>query len=235
MKPDPFQTAQNLINNHFAGCDGAILAGSVVRGEDTKTSDLDIVIFDGRIPQSYRESLIYQEWPVEVFGHNLESYRHFFKTDCERGRPSMPRMVAEGKVICDKGEIEAIRAEARDLLDQGPELWSVKTIALKRYFLTDVLEDFEGAERRHEELFIAGSLMIQLSDFILRTNGAWSGDSKWYARALKAHDSAVAERLILAFDHFYRTGEKEKVILLTEEALAAHGGRLFDGFSVGKT
>ncbi|TMW71443.1 nucleotidyltransferase domain-containing protein [Alteribacter natronophilus] len=234
MKPEPYQTAQNLIDSLFPGCDGAVLSGSVVRGEATATSDLDIVVFDSETLQSYRESFIFEQWPVEVFVHNLESYRHFFSSDCERGRPSMPRMVAEGKVIRDTGVLAAIRTEARDLLEKGPEPWSRKTIALKRYFLTDVLEDFEGAERRDEGLFIAGSLMIQLSEFILRTNGAWCGDSKWHARALKQFDSSLAERLTRAFDHYYRTGEKEQAVCFTDDVLAEHGGRLFNGFSIGK-
>ncbi|TDX89469.1 UNVERIFIED_CONTAM: hypothetical protein BJ099_12744, partial [Lysinibacillus xylanilyticus] len=39
---------------------------------------------------------------------------------------------------------------------------------------------------------------------------------------------------IEAFDDFYKTGEKGKVIQLTEIVLEPFGGRLFEGFSLGK-
>jgi len=40
------EAALQFITKHFPHCDGALLAGSVIRGEATETSDLDIVVFD---------------------------------------------------------------------------------------------------------------------------------------------------------------------------------------------
>lgn len=51
------EAAQRFIAKYFRHCDGALLAGSVVRGEDTATSDLDIVVCDTNQMTSYRESL----------------------------------------------------------------------------------------------------------------------------------------------------------------------------------
>ena len=42
----PMEAAQSIITSQFSNCDVALLGGSVARGEATKTSDLDIVIFD---------------------------------------------------------------------------------------------------------------------------------------------------------------------------------------------
>jgi predicted nucleotidyltransferase len=53
-KLNPIEAAQRFINERFSSCQGALLAGSVVRGEHTETSDLDIVIFDKNINRSYR-------------------------------------------------------------------------------------------------------------------------------------------------------------------------------------
>lgn len=88
-------------------CQGALLAGSAVRGQETDTSDLDIVVFDQDIPFSYRESLIDFGWPIEIFVHNLASYKHFFDLDSKHAKPSMPRMVWEGIVLRDEGILEA--------------------------------------------------------------------------------------------------------------------------------
>lgn len=56
-KLPPIEAAHQFINKHFPNCQGALLAGSVVRGEATETSDLDIIIFDKNICAFYRESL----------------------------------------------------------------------------------------------------------------------------------------------------------------------------------
>lgn len=126
---DPVEAAKQFINRHFPFCQGALLAGSVVRGEVTETSDLDLVVFDNKLDSAYRESLFEMDWPIEVFVHNLTSYKEFFQADCRRARPSLPRMVSEGIVIKDTGIMESIKLEARQILDNGPEKWSNDTIA----------------------------------------------------------------------------------------------------------
>ncbi len=50
------EAARKIVEQHFPSCTGAVLAGSVLRGEATNTSDLDIVIFDKKLPASYRTS-----------------------------------------------------------------------------------------------------------------------------------------------------------------------------------
>lgn len=230
----PVEAAKMFIDEFSPQCQGAILAGSVVRGEATDTSDLDIVIFDNKISSSYRESLIQFGWPIEVFVHNLTSYQSYFDSDVERARPSLPRMVAEGIILKDEGIVESIKIEAKKLLDKGPAEWSEETINFKRYFLTDTLDDFIGCKNRAEEIFIANQLAELASEFLLRTNRQWIGSSKWIVRALKQYDELFASRFVDAFDNYYRTGEKENVIKIVEEILAPFGGTLFEGFSLGE-
>ncbi|PKR85264.1 nucleotidyltransferase domain-containing protein [Heyndrickxia camelliae] len=226
--------AKRFINQFFPDCQGAVLAGSVVRGEETETSDLDIVVFDNHINVSYRESFIAFDWPIEVFVHNLNSYKHFFEIDCKNAKPSMPRMIAEGLVLKDEGIIEAIKEEAKTLLKKGPEPWTGETIRTKRYFITDVLDDFIGCQNRTEALFIVNTLANLIHEFVLRTNGHWIGTSKWIIRALRQYDEKFAKEFADAFDTFYKTDEKAKVIHLADKVLEPYGGRLFEGFSLGK-
>ncbi|MGY6211382.1 nucleotidyltransferase domain-containing protein [Cytobacillus firmus] len=233
-KLPPIEAAHQFVNAHFPNCKGALLAGSVVRGEATEKSDLDIVIFDKNNRTSYRESLIEYGWYIEVFVHTLTSYKQFFKMDYERARPSMPRMVSEGIVLKDDGVIESIRKEANDLLHNGPQEWSEETINTKRYFLSDALDDFIGSSNRSEELFIATTLAELLSEFVLRTNRQWIGASKWVYRSLKDYDEEFANQFVKAFDIFYKTGNKGQVIELADNVLQPFGGKLFDGFSLGK-
>lgn len=231
---NPFEAAQQFVYKYFPNCHGALLAGSVVRGEATETSDLDIIIFDKNLSSSYRESLIDFGWAIELFVHSLYSYKGFFKSDYERARPTMPRMVSEGIILKDDGIIESIKKEAKELLDKGPEKWSAETIKIKRYFITDALEDFIGSSNRAEEIFIANTLAALVSEFVLRTNCKWIGASKWVVRSLRHYDEGFTEHFVEAFDIFYKTGEKYKIIELIDEVLQPYGGRLFDGFSLGK-
>ncbi|SEN96787.1 Nucleotidyltransferase domain-containing protein [Mesobacillus persicus] len=234
LKSNPIETARKFVDSHFPSCQSAILAGSVVRGEETETSDLDVVIFDKNMSSSYRESVLFSKWPIEVFVHNLTSYKDFFQSDYERARPSMPRMVAEGIVLKDDGSLLSIKEEAKKLLEQGPKEWSQETINTKRYFITDLLDDFIGSSNRAEEIFIANELAALVSEFVLRTNRNWIGTSKWVFRSLSSYDEEFAVRFVAAFDDYYRTGEKVNIIKLVDEVLESHGGRLFSGFSLGK-
>ncbi|KGM44663.1 nucleotidyltransferase domain-containing protein [Neobacillus niacini] len=231
---DPCKAAELFILNDFPSCQGALLAGSVVRGEATETSDLDIVIFDSNLSSAYRESVIEFGWNIEVFVHNLTSYKEFFKSDCERARPSLPKMVSEGIVLRDSGFLDLIKQEARDLLEKGPEAWSAETIRIKRYFITDALDDFIGCIMRAEEIFIAHTLAEMVSEFVLRTNRQWIGTSKWILRSLKNYDEKFAYKFVEAFDAFYKTGDKNKIIAMVDDILQPYGGRLFHGFSLGK-
>lgn len=233
-KLKPMAVAHQFINEQFPNCQGALLAGSVVRGEATETSDLDIVIFDQSLISSYRESLIYLGWKIEAFVHNLTSYKAFFKSDYERARPSMPRMVLEGIILKDVGIIKSIKKEAKDLMDQGPEKWSAETIELKQYFISDTLDDLLGSTDRAEEICIANTLAEMVSEFVLRTNQKWIGTSKWIIRSLRHYDHNFANHFVNAFDVFYRTGDKTEIIQLVDNILEPYGGRLFDGFSLGK-
>ncbi|TFD93691.1 nucleotidyltransferase domain-containing protein [Jeotgalibacillus sp. R-1-5s-1] len=231
---DPIQASKAFVNEYFPDCNAAVLAGSASRGEATPTSDLDIVVFDPGIKQSYRESLIKYDWPIEVFVHNLNSYVHFFEDDCKHGKPSMPHMVACGIVLKRSNELDQIRKEADLMLKKGPAPWSESTVALKRYMITDLLDDLMGSNDRGEDIMITAELSILLQEFMLRVNNRWIGSSKWMIRELKRFDPDYAEAFTEAFDQLYTSGDKAAVKKLVEESLQTHGGLLFEGFSIGK-
>ncbi|MGI8316295.1 nucleotidyltransferase domain-containing protein [Halobacillus mangrovi] len=228
------EAAMKFVNKNFPECHAALLSGSVVRGEDTETSDLDIVVFDEKLLSSYRESLYEFGWPIEVFAHNFTSYKEFYKSDVKRARPSLPRMVAEGIIIKEDVRMKALKQEAVEILEKGPPPWTEKDIRAKRYFLTDTLDDFIGCEDRAEGMFISQTLAELTAEFVLRTNNQWVGSSKWWARALRQFDKEFAERLFKTLDCYYRNDEKEQVVNVVEGVLRPYGGRLFDGFSMGK-
>lgn len=233
MRMEAGEAANTLVKERFPDCRAAILGGSIVRGEATVQSDLDIVVIDDSLGSSYRESLYAYGWPVELFVHNSTSYRDFFESDCKEGTPNLPNLCAEGIILVDDGFAGDLRAEARAVLEKGPEPWTEEDILLKRYRISDLLDDFEASGNRGEDLFTANALAYALHEFVLRMNGQWIGGAKWIPRALKRYDEPFCERFVSEFDHFYRTGEKEELIAFTDKILAPYGGRLFDGFAMG--
>jgi len=85
-----------------------------------------------------------------------------------------------------------------------------------------------------QNLFIANKLVELSSEFILRTNMQWIGTSKGMYRSLQQYDAEIAKVLVDSFDIFYRTNEKKQVIQFVDDVLQPHGGRLFEGFSLGE-
>jgi hypothetical protein len=141
-------------------------------------------------------------------------------------------MVSEGIPIRNHELLPAIQREATALIDNGPEEWNAKEIDMKRYFLTDTLEDFIGSNNRAEELFISNYLAELLHEYVLRTNKRWIGNSKWMIRELNNFDPFFTNRFVQAFDSFYRTGDKSLIIDLADSVLEPFGGKFFDGFSI---
>jgi predicted nucleotidyltransferase len=235
MRMDSLDAARAIVAERYDGCDVALLAGSVVRGQATATSDLDIVIVDARLAVPYRESFVAHGWPVEAFVNTPESYRRFFASDAERRTPSLPAMCAEGVVLRDRdGLAERIKMEARDWLARGPAPLSAREIRDARYALTDRLDDFIGATRRDEGMFAAHALATLAAEFVLAAHRAWSGRGKWLIRALRRFDPETAERLATALEAYYRGERKDELIAFVDDALAPFGGRLFVGYSTGK-
>ncbi|MFB5662606.1 nucleotidyltransferase domain-containing protein [Alteribacillus sp. HJP-4] len=230
----PLQTARLFIDKFFPECDAALLAGSVVRGETTKTSDLDIVIFDETLKSSYRESFFEFGWPIELFAHSFTTYQAFIEKDCGEGVPMKARMLAEGIILKGEKKAAPVKEKAQKRLVEGPAEWSDETIRIKRYFITDALDDFLGAEKRDEELCIANTLFELLHEFVLRTNRRWAGKSKGIIRALEAYDPDFTDFFVQSFEAFYRHGKKQMVVSLVEQMLSPYGGKLFAGFSSGK-
>jgi len=233
MRLSAIEAAKKFIKTEFPDCLGAILSGSVTIGKETPMSDLDIVVFEKRV-NAYRESVIKYDWMIEVFVYDLESYKPFFDSDIKRARPTLPRMVAEGKMIKHHPEIEKIVDHAKESMLAGPPLWDEKTIEFHQYFLTDLVDDFIGSEHVNESICIAATLLEKLPEFILRTNQHWVGSSKWIYREMEHFNPYFAKEMFQAFQNYFQTGDKNGIINVVELALKPFGGKRFEGFQIGK-
>lgn len=207
------------------------LGGSVMRGEATPASDLDLVVVFDQLPNAYREAFVYEGWPVETFVHDPETLEHFFEMDRRRGVPALMSMVGEGVEVPEAGEFSArLKRRAAELLETGPPPWDEEELTLRRYRLTDWVDDMKFP-RSPEELVATGVYLYQdAAEFYFRSRGLWSAHSKTIPRRLRRADAAFAEKFLRAFDALFAEKRAEPAAALVEEMLEPFGGLLFDGF-----
>ena len=215
-------------------CQAAVLfaAGSIVRGEGTAYSDLDLVVIYDSLPHAYRESFRFEGLPVEAFVHDPGTLRYFFvEMDGRSGVPILPQMVAEGIEIPAPNVLSAsLKQLAASVLDGGPPRWSDDDLRRRRYEITDQLDDLR-APRSDAELWATGTqLYTALADYYLRSRGRWSARGKSIPRVLARADSAVAVRFDACFERLFRSADSSGAIALAEELLQPDGGLLFEGY-----
>lgn len=230
-RPPPIEAARRFVEANFPECHVAIVASSVLRGEGTATSDLDVVIITGREEAPFRQSFIWEGWPVETFVHTETSYPDFFARDRDRYEPSLEMMCAEGVVLRDRnGLAERIRETARQELEAGPEPLTQRAIDRMRYSITDLIDDLMGSVKPEESFFIANALAEESVRLLLLRNRRWLGKGKWVLRALRRFDPAIEERLSGALALFCSTGSKDELLAFANGVLEPVGGRLFEGY-----
>ena len=234
MRISGITAANKFVKEKFPNCDIALLAGSVSRGEETITSDLDIVLFDTSIVRNYRESFVLYNWKIEAFIHNYGSYLKQFEIDKETGRPILANMLIEGKIIRDNGKLQEIKDNAKTFISKGPKPLTEDFIRASRYFIYDLLDDFQDANNHPEAIMTLNTISTQLADFILRVNHQWSGRGKGLARSLRKFDERIYNELFDSLDSYYQDRDKQPFIKFVNDFYEPFGGPLFDGFSQGK-
>lgn len=224
----------DIWQSRFPDAEVIFLAGSVVRGEETPYSDLDLVVIFKKLPAAYRQSFVHHGWPVEAFIHDPETLNYFFwEIDRPSGVPTLPVMVAEGKEIPKESQLsQSLKALAQTVIDGGPPKWSKNDIDRARYFITDSCDDIR-APRNHAELIAsASSLYNLLADFYFRSSQRWSARNKHVPRQLAQADPALAERFIQAFDAVFSAHNPLLLLELAESILGPQGGFLFDNYKL---
>jgi hypothetical protein len=229
----PVEAARGVLGERYAGARVLFLAGSVMRGEATPTSDLDVVVMYEELADAYRESFTFAGWPVEAFVHDAASLRHFYGVERRRGLPSLMRMVLEGSEVPGASEFSGgLKREAAEAYGAGPLPFDEAEMRLRRYRLTDWVDDIRFP-RSGEELAASGAWLYQdASDFFFRSRGLWSAHSKTVPRQLREADAEFASKFLAAFEALFTEKRSGPAVALVEELLAPFGGTLFDGFRI---
>jgi predicted nucleotidyltransferase len=233
---DVVATAKALVAERFPEARAAWLAGSVVAGEATQTSDLDITVLLPGPPAPFRESLEYDGWPVELFVHTRESVSHWIEKDLERRRPTLVRLISSGVVLLDTdGAGVALAEECALILAAGPGPVSDADRDALRYALTDLLDDLVDCTDPVTAAALAFATWEQSVKLLLTLDGRWWGTGKWLVRELKGYDAAHGTSYALRLHAALVSAVERDPVLLTvvaEEILEAAGGRLWAGYRV---
>lgn len=222
--------AEQVLRVRYAGASFAYVAGSIIRGQGTYLSDIDLVILYDHLQAARRESFVFDGVPVEAFVHDQATLAWFINEDVRRGRPSTLNMIAEGKVIGPAPEAaEPLRQAVTGRLAEGPPPLSTAALNGLRYEITDAIDDLRGERSASEVLAIGALLHPKLVELALRGRGRWYGTGKWAPRLLEEVSRSLTDQFDAAFQRLFVSGDARAVIALAEQELAPHGGPLFDG------
>ncbi|MFC5178038.1 nucleotidyltransferase domain-containing protein [Nocardioides taihuensis] len=234
---DAVATARRLVAEHFPEARAAWLAGSVVAGTATASSDLDVTVLLAGEPAPYRESLRYDGWPVELFVHTPATIGWWLGKDRARRRPSLARLVAGGVRVLDvDGAAEGPEAECRAFLEAGPGPATEEELAAARYALSDLLDDLADAPDPELRTASAVAVWQAAAELRLLSAGGWWGSGKWLVRELRACDARDGTSYAARLDSGLRaalSGDRTWLTAAATAVLDGAGGRLWEGHRAG--
>lgn len=233
MKNAAFEAAHALKIEKYNKATTVLLAGSVVRGEGTEHSDLDIVVVYDHVASAFRESYLYQGWPVEVFVHDPGTLKYFFKEhDCRSAIPSLATMVSEGiEIPASTNASQSYKKLADTVLSEGPMKWSESDVDGSRYAITNLVDDLRAPRSHIELIATATELHRALAQHIFRTRRMWMATGKMIPRQLEREFPQLANQWNVGFTRLFESGNIEDVMSLVCLVLKPDGGWLFDGYS----
>jgi len=229
-KISPEETALKILREKFPDSKVMFLAGSVMRGEGTEYSDLDIVVMYEKIEAAYRDSFFINDWPVEVFVHDIETLKYFFqKFDATSGIPALSNMVCEGKEIPGPSDFSLkLKDLARLTIETGPEKWTSKEVDRARYMITDICDDLRNPSSEEEMMGSLVQLYDALTIFYFRSQNKWTAKGKSIPKIWKKDNPELAESFSEAFTYAFKYQDSSKIIIFSEQILRPAGGWYFE-------
>lgn len=218
-----------ILQTKYPSAEFAYLAGSIIRGEGTPFSDLDVVVIFADLPNAYRESFYFEGFPVETFVHTPETLTYFFELENAENIPSLAVMISEGIAVPNDTDLsKKLKARANRILENPTQI-TKEEIDRFRYGITDLLDDIREPRSKETLIGAATGLYPILAEFYLRTNGNWSAKRKAIPKYLQKANPEFAEKFCDGFEELFVLGNTDKIIKLSEEILEPHGGLYFDG------
>ena len=228
---DPINAARDFVLEGHPDAVASILGGSTAQGRSTPTSDLDVVVLYPDGGANYARTTRYRGQIVEEFVHTPASISFWYARERTGRCAILGDLCAQGIILTGAGDgpAESWQRDARRYMQLGPEPLTAEERDLRRYELSNSLDDLRGAVVRAESFATSAEVFQQSVELLLLEHGKWLGKGKWLVRRLEqlpANDTATALRDWAASpDH-----SAERLIHLAARVLDASGGYLMDGF-----
>lgn len=227
---EAIENARQLWENRYNGAEFVIAAGSLLRGQGTALSDLDLVVIFHRLESAYRESFLFNEMPIEAFVHDYETIQAFMDEGFKDAEISIVHMIATGKIVPHaNATAQKLQSYATALLAKGAAPLSVEECNVLRYAITDLLDDLKGNRPAEAYRSIFYALYPKFCELSLRNSRHFVGSGKHLAKALRKHDPELFQALETTAFALHQNALTPEHITRLEATLTRLGGRLFDG------
>ena len=119
---------------------GILLTGSVVHGNASATSDLDVAILHDR-PWRQRVQRVIDGVPLECFINSDAWWQHTLASEAAAGRSPAAHFLARGRIWMDtENRMHALQRKAQAFVEAGPQVSTDAMLAAK-YSTVATLED----------------------------------------------------------------------------------------------
>lgn len=208
----------------------AIVAGSTARDERTHTSDIDLLLIDDDLfaddaQASEAATFEFEGEIFEVFAYTAAGFETWANRGVAQHRPVIVHMLVEGVPVRSGPGLDDLRARWGAVLAAGPVLEETES-RIRRYMITDLLDDLGDATDPLEQRVVAGLLFERMAELMLLTDGRWIGSGKWLPRRLRAWNPERADRLSTPL----LAGDIAGFAARVGEELELAGGRVQAGF-----
>lgn len=221
---------REILDARFPDAVAGMVAGSFARGEDTPSSDLDLVVLLAGRPAPMRSTERVQGQLVEFFVHTEASFVVFIDREHQLRRSPLLHMCAHGVIIRDRdGRLSRLQTLARDRWAAGPAKLTDDELEDRRYRLTALLDDLADETNPADRAALAAAVFTDVADLALVTRGVWSGAGRWLTRRLREIDTDLDENLLAGLQAAVH-GDPSALKSCGEAELQRIGGPLDSGY-----
>ncbi|CAH0126644.1 hypothetical protein SRABI76_00177 [Microbacterium oxydans] len=233
------QVVERFIEAHFPAAAIAVVAGSTARGNRTRTSDIDLLLIGadvftgsrfgegplGEDRQALAGGFEFEDEFFEVFAYTPQGYEEWAGRGLAQFRPVIVHMLVEGVEVRGGDALAALRMQWARALSAGPAV-DPHELDLRRYVITDQLDDLRDSRDPLERQVVAGLLFERIAELMLLTERRWIGAGKYLPRRLRELSVDRAEALAQPLlDRDFETFATR-----VEQELDRAGGRVQSGF-----
>jgi predicted nucleotidyltransferase len=195
---DYLDLSERFMADRFPTATVAVVAGSTARGTRTASSDIDLLLIGDDLFTGDSSSLAatyeFENEVFEVFAYTCNAFEQWALSGVAQNRPVIVHMLLEGVALRGGQPLTELRDSWRGAIAAGPVV-SQHELDMRRYAITDLLDDLRDSADLLERNVIAFTLFNKVAELVLLSNRRWIGTGKYLPRRLRDFDNDRADSL----------------------------------------